>query len=151
MRALSPALTEHERLRRELLTIAKLAGHTVPLPLPLPDGSIPDVALVDRLTESVLIGDAKNTEGPRALSPYLQLRRYYTWITSLSSDPKLRRGILAVCFSEIDEISWWVSLFSHLAYSADGNLTPPCCRSIDRHTHFVWLSSDCGDCCAYKN
>jgi len=62
-----------------LETVATLAGFT--LPLPLPDGTIPDVSRVCPYTGAVFIGDAKQSEHPQNPTTLGRLERYMRWLS----------------------------------------------------------------------
>lgn len=86
----------HEARRAVLMTLADLAGFTLRLPLPLPDGSIPDVAKTHPAHYGVFIGDAKDTESGHSRATQVQLNRYLRWARAASL-VTTGKSIFAVC------------------------------------------------------
>ena len=78
----------HELRRVELETFAHhLDFH---LPVVLPDGSVPDVALVHTDRRALFIGDAKHTEHPMSRATRARLCVYSSWLASApGSGPNL--------------------------------------------------------------
>jgi hypothetical protein len=70
---------QHQERRAILAGVGQLAGYV--LPLQLPDGSLPDVALVAPRSLAVFIADAKHTEGPGDHASLDRLRRYAAWLS----------------------------------------------------------------------
>jgi hypothetical protein len=95
-----------------------LSGFNLPLPLPLPDGSVPDVLRVSSSSLGIFIGDAKHSESPNNFSTYQRLQKYAKWITP----PQKRaewRSVFSVCHGDGDMANQWTALLLHLAASCD--------------------------------
>ena len=70
---------QHEQRRATLEAIGRLAGYV--LHLPMPDGSIPDVALADPRSMALFIAEAKHSEPPWDHPSLVRLRRYAGWLS----------------------------------------------------------------------
>lgn len=138
-KTIAPSMREHERLREMLGTVAQLAGYTLNVPVPLPDGSIPDVARVNLTKSALFVGDAKNTETPWEIASTTRLLRYSAWVTSVSSGcVASRTGTLAVCFNKASNRDAWLLLFRQITHSRGLNGSTVSHASVDARTHLVW-------------
>ena len=70
----------HELRRVELETFARHLGFH--LPVVLPDGSVPDVALMHSERRALFVGDAKHTERPTSRATHARLSVYLSWLGS---------------------------------------------------------------------
>lgn len=78
----------HELRRVELETFAHHLGFH--LPVVFPDGSVPDVALMNSEHRALFLGDAKHTERPTSRATRARLSVYFSWLGSASrSGPNL--------------------------------------------------------------
>jgi hypothetical protein len=97
----------HEERRQTLTAIGMLAGFNVPL-LTLPDGKVPDVALVSLSNGALLIGDAKHSEGPNDPASQDRLAIYLTWLRR--DRPTKRADIFAVCHPPGQGTAWTAAI-----------------------------------------
>lgn len=78
----------HEFRRSELATFANHLGFHIPVPFP--DGSVPDVAFVHVDRRALFVGDAKHTERPTSRATRARLSVYCSWLASApGSGPNL--------------------------------------------------------------
>lgn len=89
----------HEYRRTVLDTVAILAGFETPIPLP--DGSRPDVARVAVARGAIFFGDAKYSEDADDSAVMARLRRYSLWMPTRGWP-----GIFAVCHRPGCAESW---------------------------------------------
>jgi hypothetical protein len=93
----------HEERRDTLTAIGMLAGFNVPLRT-LPDGKVPDVALVSLSNGALLIGDAKHSEGPNDPASQDRLAAYLAWLRR--DRPTRCADIFAVCHPPGQDAAW---------------------------------------------
>jgi hypothetical protein len=104
--------SEHECRRKFLHALAVLTGFEPQPYIGLPDGSIPDVLLVQRSTRGLFIGDAKETETPGTGDTQARLIRYMHWFGVHLEHP-LSWGMFAICCG--GDVEAWLRVLNFLA------------------------------------
>lgn len=109
---------EHEYRRDMLNTIACVSGFKLPFPLPLPDGSYPDVMQVSVNVTGFFIGDAKHTERPGSSQTIHRLENYTNWLYPISEN-KYWHSIFAICHGRPEDSDDWLELLINLTIEAE--------------------------------
>lgn len=124
----------HELRRVELDTFARHLGFH--LPVPFPDGSRPDVALVHTDRRALFIGDAKHTERPTSRDTHARLSVYSSW---LGSAPGSGPDLFALAYPPGAGPGWAEVLVDLVV---DAGLTPgrPWIRRLSPQTEVVLVS-----------
>lgn len=124
----------HELRRVELETFAHHLGFH--LPVVFPDGSVPDVALMNSERRALFIGDAKHTERPTSRATHARLSVYFSW---LGSACRLGPNLFALAYPPRFG-SGWAKVLVDLV--VDANLAPrrPWVRRLSLQTEVVLVS-----------
>jgi hypothetical protein len=129
----NPSL-EHEARRRILKTMAILAGFEREVPMPLIDGTRPDIALIRTDCRAAFLGDAKATEGPHDRSSKHRLAGYVRWARAAAS---AYPSIIAVCYGALADPMEWERTLLELA--ADGAAARPETVAVDVDVVVSWI------------
>lgn len=103
---------EHETRVGVLEALAGLTGHGQRVPLPLPDGRIPDLLMANLSTRGLFLGDGKESEGPTDLDSRARLDGYASWLA-----PHVRGGrpaLFAVCCPSLAQARAWMAFLHAL-------------------------------------
>lgn len=132
---------QHEFARDALDDIALLSGYSVPIPLPLPDGSIPDVARTTAGCNGVFLGDAKHTEVPTDRETISRIRKYMTWLRLLKTEV-YRKSFFAIATTDsLYAMAWKARLYS-IGYDVGLSGFSVLYKTLSPDLCIVWLAAD---------
>jgi hypothetical protein len=128
---------KHETRRRLLDAVATLIGYRTAIPVPLPDGSVPDVLRASVADWAVFVGEAKDTERPGGAETQARLAKYATWIRGRPSTGRLP-NVIAVCYGRGSDTNPWLKVLGRFAEEAhDKSRVSHFVLPIDIHIAFV--------------
>ncbi len=127
--------SDHDTRVELLEALGTLLGLSWPLPC-LPDGTQPDVLLMNPRRRELLIGDAKDTEGPGCTATQVRLNRYMRWAASHA-----RKGYpthFAIGFGRAEDARGWLRVLRLLG---DENGMPFTTVSVSALSPVFWVAA----------
>lgn len=128
---------EHEERCEILEALGVLAGFTAALPMPLYDGSIPDVLRVDFRRGRAWIGDAKASESPGNRETTRRLARYAEW--AVASGMPGWSTTLALCHP-VSSAGMWLRVLRQVVRDGGGVAAAEGSMVLDRSSVVTWIT-----------